>query len=234
MMNLSKNAKRSIAFLLITIAIYNLIAFLVPFNKTVVFWIAYCFGFFAILIQVYVMSVAFKAGSTIKSKFYGYPIARIGIIYAVIQLVLSFISMALGKYIPVWVVAIIFPVLLGLAALGFIATDATRDEIVRQDKKIVEDVRFMRNLQSKMNIVASKCNNPNTKKAVFELAEEFKYSDPVSKPALDEIERDLYNSVLELERAVIDDDPSVIAMCSTTKDILIERNRLCKLNKATD
>ena len=150
-MKLSKNSKRSIAVLLIALAIYNIIAFVVPFNKSVVFWIAYCFGFFAILIQVYVMSVAFKAGSTTKSKFYGYPIARIGIIYVVIQLILSFICMALGEYIPVWVVAIVFPVLLGLAAVGFIATDATRDEIEKQDQKIVEDVRFMRNLQSKMN-----------------------------------------------------------------------------------
>ena len=230
-MKLSKNSKRSIAVLLIALAIYNIIAFVVPFNKSVVFWIAYCFGFFAILIQVYVMSVAFKAGSTTKSKFYGYPIARIGIIYVVIQLILSFICMALGEYIPVWVVAIVFPVLLGLAAVGFIATDATRDEIEKQDQKIVEDVRFMRNLQSKMNVIASKCSDSAAKKEVTDLAEEFKYSDPVSKPALSEIERDLYNSVIELERAVIDGDPSVVAMCKTTYDLLVERNRLCKLNK---
>ena len=233
-MKLSKALLRSIAILIIVVAIYNIVAFVIPFNKTTVFWIAYCFGFFAILIQVYVMNIAFNAGTTAKSKFYGYPIARIGIIYAIIQLVLTFISMALGVYIPVWVATILFAVLLGLAALGFIATDATRDEIVRQDKKIIQDVAFMRNLQSKMNIIASKCNDSKCQKEIYSLAEEFKYSDPVSKPALADIERELSYSVTELERAIVDNDPNVIEMCKNTRNVLEERNRLCKLNKSTD
>lgn len=234
-MKLNKSLLRSIAVLIVVVAIYNIAAFLIPFQKTTVFWIAYCFGFFAILIQVYVLNVAFNSGTTVKSKFYGYPIARIGIIYAVVQLILTFIAMAVGMFIPVWVATLIFAILLGLAVLGFIATDANRDEIVRQDQKIIQEVAFMRNLQSKMNVISTKSSGTAAKKALTSLAEDFRYSDPVSKPALAEIEHELSVSVADLERAVVEDnEQTIVEACASVKAVLDERNRLCKLNKSID
>ena len=128
---------------------------------------------------------------------------------------------------------VLFVVLFGVSAIGFIATDATRDEIVRQDKKIVKDVSYMRNLQSKMNMLVSQCNNAEIKTAVKFLAEDIKYSDPVSSDSLKDIERELYFYIEELQKAVVENDANAIELCKKTKSVLAERNRLCKLNKNT-
>ena len=64
------------------------------------------------------------------------------------------------------------------------------------------------------------------------MAEEFKYSDPVSSEAIKNIENELSEMVDELQKAVVDNDSeSIIGLCDKIKISLTERNRLCKLNK---
>ena len=64
------------------------------------------------------------------------------------------------------------------------------------------------------------------------LAEEFRYSDPVSAPALTDLETDMAATMEELSAAVTDgDNAAVLALCKKISATLAERNRLCKLNK---
>lgn len=230
-MKLSKNAIRFLIVVGILFVVFNVISFAVPFVKTAVFWVSYIFGIIAILVQIPVMKIAFTDTEDARSKFYGFPIARIGVIYSIIQLILSLIFMGVAVFVPVWIPIILFVIVLGISSIGFIAADATREEIVRQDKVIVKDVSFMRNIQSKMNVLVAQCQNEEIKKAVSDLAEEVRYSDPVSSDAIKDIENELNNSVDELQRAIVDNDENALEICKRTKDILIERNRLCKLSK---
>ena len=232
-MKLGKNGIRFLVSVGILFVIFNVISFAVPFAKSSVFWISYVFGIIAILVQVAVMKIAFSGTDTARSKFYGFPIARIGVVYAIIQIILSILFMALSAFIPFWIPLVLFVILLGISAIGFIAADATRDEIVRQDEKIVKDVSFMRNLQSKMNLLVEQCENPDLKKQVKALAEDIRYSDPVSNNSLNEIERELYFYIEDLQKAVVDNDENAFEICKKAKTVLAERNRLCKLNKNT-
>ena len=230
-MKFSKNVIRFLIVVGILLVLFNVIAFAVPVSKTAVFWIAYIFGDIAILVQLAVMKIAFTNTPDARSKFYGFPIARIGIVYAVVQLLLSLFAMLISTFIPAWIPAVLFVVILGLSSIGFIGADVTRDEIVRQDKVIVKDVMFMRDIQSKMNTLISQCSDEQQKKVVADLAEEVRYSDPVSGTAVKEIEQELKISIEELQKAIVDNDENAIEICRKTKDILLERNRLCKLNK---
>ena len=230
-MKLGKNSRRFLVSDGILFVIFNVISFAVPFAKSSVFWISYVFGIIAILVQVAVMKIAFSGTDTARSKFYGFPIARIGVVYAIVQIILSILFMALSALIPFWIPLVLFVILLGISAIGFIAADATRDEIVRQDEKIVKDVSFMRNLQSKMNLLVEQCENPDLKKQVKSLAEDIRYSDPVSNNSLNEIERELYFYIEDLQKAVVDNDENAFEICKKAKTVLAERNRLCKLNK---
>ena len=184
MMKLSKNAVRFLIFIGLALLVFNVIAFVVPFAKTGTFWIGYLFGMISILGQIAVMKLAFNGTTTVRSKFYGFPVARIGIIYAVVQVLLSIFVMALAAYIPAWIPVVIFIILFAIAAAGLVASDTVREEVVHQDAKIVEDVKAMRNLQSKMNMLVSQSDcNEEVKSALSSLAEEIKYSDPVSGKA---------------------------------------------------
>ena len=232
-MKLTKNEIRFLIIIGLSLVAFNVIAFVVPFAKTAVFWIGYGFGMFAILVQILVMKLAFDGAESVRSKFYGFPIARIGVIYLIAQVLLSIGAMALGMFIPPWISAVLFIVMLAAAAAGLVSADAVREEVERQDEKIGKDVSRMRILQSKMNVLISQSDvSGELKTELDKLADSIKYSDPVSGKATEEIEQELYFNIEELQKAVVDgDNKSALKLCTKTGGILAERNRLCKLNK---
>lgn len=229
---MGKNEIRGYIVDAIVFIIFSVISFAPPFHKTGVFWLAYIFGVIAIVYQIYVFKISFSQGDDVKSKFYGFPIARVGVIYLGIQLVISLIEMCLAAIIPVWVTIIINILPLAFALVGCIAAEVMRDEIVRQDIHIRTDVGNMRALQSQTASFAGMCQDADVKKILQDLADEFKYSDPVTSEATKEMEGELKFLVNEIGRALVDGDlNSVRSFCVRTKTSLAERNRVCKLEK---
>lgn len=230
---MSKNSIRILLFAGIALVCFNVIAFAVPFAKTPTFWVSYAFGMLAILLQLVVMKVAFNKTESIRSKFYGFPIARIGVIYGICQILLSFTMMALSPFIPFWIPMIVFIIMLAAGSAGCIAADAVRDSIEKQDIKLEKDVLIMRNIQSKMNILLSQTDcGGELQKSIEKLADEIKYSDPVTGKATTEHEMELDNLIGELQKAVIDQEfNAALALCKKAMLLLAERNRICKLTK---
>ena len=91
---MSKNLKRFYVTVGIIFVAFSVIAFVLPFGHGKVFWVAYLFGVVAIGAQAYVMPKTFVEGSSVRSKFYGFPIARVSTLYLVFQLVSSLVFMA--------------------------------------------------------------------------------------------------------------------------------------------
>jgi hypothetical protein len=230
---MSKNDKRIYISLAIIFVVFSVIAFAVPyFTKNTVFFLAYIFAVIAIAFQVYVYRISSLGNGSAKSRFYGFPIVRVGIIYLVVQGVISIIEIALAAYIPSWITIIInlFPI--AFAVIGCMTTEAMRDEIVRQDIVIKKEVGNMRGLQSLSASLASLSQDPELKKVLARLAEEFKYSDPVSSDNTIVMEKELNEQLIELQTAVIDNDNvSAKTLCNKISAALKERNRICKLDK---
>lgn len=228
---MSKNKTRFIIILVILFVVFSLIAFVVPFRRTPAFWISYVFAVIAIAVQAYAWPKAF-GGDSPRSKFYGFPIARVSTIYLVVQLVVSLIFMGVAKWVPAWPVVLVGVVLLAAAAVGSIAADAIRDEVERQDTVLKTDVCTMRTLQSKAALIASQCEDAETKKTLDRFADALRYSDPVSSEPLREIEANLTALTDELQNAVLEKDyAAASALCARAEATLADRNRLCKLNK---
>ena len=225
---MKKDTLRGIVGLGVLLILYILIAFLIPFAKTATYWVSFVFTLIAFCVVAASIYIAFVKNPDAKSRFYGFPIAKLGVIYGVVQLIAGFIFMALGVWIPVWVAVLVYAIALGSVAIGLISADAVRDEIQRQDVKLKKDVSFMRNLQSKVCQMATQCDAPELKS----FAEDIRYSDPVSSDALGDIEQELAAAVEELQAAVVDgDSESVAQLCRKASAVLSERNHLCKLGK---
>ena len=176
--------------------------------------------------------LSFEKEAGAKSKFYGFPIARVGVLYLAAQIVLGLVFMALAAVVPVWLTLVVYLALLAAAAVGVIATDSIRDEVERQDTQLKKDVSTMRALQSKAAALPARCEDATAKAALEKLAEEFRYSDPVSAPALVERESSLTSALDELETAVVDvDNAAVLDLCKKISAALVDRNNLCKLSK---
>lgn len=231
-MKLNEKEKKGILVLALLFVVYTLIVLAVPFAKGGMFWLTYLFTAAAFGMQAYVFKLSFEKEAGAKSKFYGFPIARVGVLYLAAQIVLGLVFMALAAVAPVWLALVLYLVLLAAAAVGVIATDSVRDEVERQDTQLKADVAAMRALQSHAAALPARCEDTTAKAALEKLAEEFRYSDPVSAPALADLETDMAAIMEELSAAVTDgDNAAVLALCKKISATLAERNRLCKLNK---
>ena len=117
---MNKNKIRFFAALAIVLVVYNVLAFAIPFPKNGCFWGAWVFGLVAILAQAAFLLLAFQHGDGAKSKFYGFPVARVGIAYLCVQLALSFLFMGLAFVkCPAWIPVVLSVILL---AVGITAT----------------------------------------------------------------------------------------------------------------
>ena len=231
-MKLDKNQLRGFVVLAIVFVAFSVVAFALPFSMNGVFWLAYVFTVLAIVAQVYVFRVAFEKGEPVKSKFYGFPIARIGFIYLVAQLLLGIAFMALAKFAPAWLAVVVFVLLLAAAGIGFVAADVMRDEVEKQEVQLQRDVSAMRAMQTKVCALADHSADPAMKDAVAKLSEEFRFSDPVSGETTAAAEQALMLILDDIQNAVLGDDANTtIQLCRKCSLQLAERNRLCKMGK---
>lgn len=227
---MTKNRIRFYISLAAVLVAFCVIALVVPFVRSACFWLSFAFGVLAIGVQLYTMPRAMRG--KLRSKFYGFPILRISFIYLAAQLVLSLLFMALAKLVPVWVPTVLYLVLLCAALIGFVGADSVRDEVVRQDDRTKQQVSVMRAFQSQVANLSINCDE-SCKAELDKLADEFRYSDPVSSDAITDAEDELRCCIDELQRAVAENQSEDISrLCRKTSLVLAERNRLCKLNKS--
>ena len=229
---MTKNASRGLIILAIVLAVFSLIAFAVPFAHTAVFWIGYGFGVFAILFQLYIFKASFAGSGDAKSCFYGFPIARLGVYYLAAQVVLSLIEMALAGLIPAWPAVIVNALALAVALIGCITAETMRDEIVQQDGKLKKNVSAMRELQSMAASMVGQCSDEEMKSIVKKVADELRFSDPVSSEATAELEDELRSELVDIQQAIVEGDKDgAKALCGKMIGNLAERNRVCSVNK---
>ena len=231
-MTSNKNTARALTVLGIILVLYCALVFVILFERGSVFWLSFVFTLIAILAQIYILKIAFCHGESLKSKFYGFPIAKVGAIYLAVQLVLGLIFMALGKWIPVWVAAPVYILILALSAIGIIATDAARDEVERQETQKKIDTSFMDNLYLEVSGLATQCGEPEVKKTLEKLAEEIRFSDPVSAEGVLSIENEITEAAGSPQKALADKDTAKLAeLALQIKNKLQARNRLVKQSK---
>lgn len=216
----------------IVFIVFSVIAFVTPFEKNGVFIIGYLFGVIAITTQIYFLKISFTQGVAVKSKLYGFPIGKLGVIYLVLQMGISVVEFVIAKFLPIWVAVIVNVLLLAFAVIGSIAADVMSNEIVRQDVQIKTDIKNIRSLQSQTASFVGMCKDADIKQQLQDLADDFKYCDPVSSEDTQEMEAELKCLVNEIQRALVDGDmKSVESFCVHAKASLADRNRVCKLEK---
>lgn len=225
---MKKSTLRGTIALGILLMLYHMVVLLVPFEKGGAFWISYGFTLVGFALGGGAIFMAFGKNGNAKSRFYGFPIARVGIVYMVFQLIVGLVFMAVGQWVLWWIPMLVYVVALGVALLGLIAAEATLEEIQKMDAKLKKNVATMRALQSRVCQLSGQYDHPQLKK----LADEIRYSDPVSSDATAGAEADLCDLINQLQQAVVQGDGGgVTVLCSKAIAALNERNRLCKLNK---
>lgn len=223
--------KDTLRLLIISIAVliaYNFAVFMIPCYKTTTFWISWVFSLVSFAVAEYAIYTGLIKKPDVKSRFYGFPIARIGVVYLIAQVAVGGLFMAIGHIVPWWLATVAFTIGLAVALIGVMAAEAVVEQIQLQDMQLKQKVSAMRSLQSQVGSIASQTQIA----AVQKLAEDFRYSDPVSNEATAEAESELKAILDTMQQAVAEADTAAVEqLCSKASAALSERNRLCKLNK---
>ena len=230
---MSKIKKKYLLIISIIFVVYNVLVFAIPYphKSDAVFITAWVAGLIAILAQIYFGLVAFGKKDTLKSKLYGLPIARIGLIYLVVQLILTVLFLVVGAFIeiPYWIVIIPIVIILALAAIGLIVADTYRDEIEKIEECAPLTIKFMNNFKAYVAVFTKRnVETPIYKKLEF-FNDEVKYSDPVSSEELAEIENEInvkFNELKELTKVSKFDEANLLL--DDLISLIQERNLKCK------
>lgn len=227
--------KDTMRLLIVTVAAliaYNLAVFLIPCYKTTTFWISWGFSLLSFAVSGYAIYTGLIRRPDAKSRFYGFPIARIGVLYLVGQIIAGSVCMAIGHIIPWWLATVAFAIGFAAALIGVVAAEAVVDQIQYQDNNIRQSVAVMRGLQSRLSPILAQCSDATAAEALRAFAEELRYSDPVSCDAIAQTETALSDAVDALQAGVTEGNTDqILTACRQASALLAERNRLCKLNK---
>ena len=218
---MKKNSTKGYVILGILFALVSIIAFAVPTTKTATFWIAYVFTAAAFAAQIIIWRTALGK-EALKSKFLGFPLVHIGIVYAVIQ-VIAFAVFMFVPTLPVWSAIVVCSVIAGISAVCMISADAGRDEIERVEAKVQKKVFYIRELQADIELLADNETNADVKKALTQLAEKIRFSDPMNNEQLADLEDKISTKIEELKTT-----SSQLEIITELNSLLDERNKKCK------
>ncbi len=196
-------------------ALLNLIMFTVfkPWNLDsdnlkAVFWFAYAFVMLALVLQVIALFTG-RFDSGVESVFFGFPLVKVSWFYLIITTILSvafMILVAFGVEVPLVLVIVLECLLLGLYLIAFIISYLHKSAVVQIDKTIKKNVFAIRTLVSDVEIMAESVTDMQMKAKLNKLAEDIRYSDPMTNEYVAELDLQLKDAIAELEVYVNDGD----------------------------
>ncbi len=222
---MKKNSSKGYFILGILFILVGVIAFAVSTAKTAAFWISYAFTVVAFAAQIIIWNAALGRSESLKSKFLGFSVVHIGIVYLVVQIIALIIFLSIPT-LPIWSAVVACAVIAGISAVCMIASDVGRGEINRVSAKVQEKTFYIRELQADVEMLEEQEQNPEIKISLTKLAEKIRYSDPMSNVALADLEDRIREKVTALRTA--DHKLEIIAELDL---LLAERNRKAKILK---
>lgn len=230
---MKKRMRSVLAVYVIALVVYSVVFFVVPFEKTGAVWTTYIFSVLALIAGPCIVCFAFWSGETIKSKIYGFPILRLGILYTVMQIVFSIIICIINSFVevPVWIVVVASVLGIGCAGIGLIAADNTRDIIEKQENETVAQTKTAKYFRISIDEIVDLCEDAAVRKQLEKLSEEIRYSDPVSASELEDLEAKILGELEQLHEVVADDAQAATVKIKKIAGLIADRNRRCKLLK---
>lgn len=222
---MKKNSTKGYILLSILFVLVSTIAFTVPSTKTTAFWISYAFTVIAFAAQIVIWKAALGRAESLKSKFLGFPVVHIGMVYLVVQII-AFAVFLFAPALPIWSAIVTGAVIAGSSAICMIAADVGRSQIEQVSAKAREGTFYIKQLQTDIESLADTEINAETKARLKQLAEKIRFSDPMCDAQTANIENQITLKISELKSAT---DKSRII--NAVNSLLDERNKKIKILK---
>ena len=233
---MNKKMKYYSAVWLISLAIFNMVAFITPSAVNGVskydasFWIGYGFITATFIGQLACAYKAFKANS-LQRLFYNVSLISVSYIGLIIMLFVGGLCMAVPQ-MPYWIGVTACVLVFGITAIAVIKTSAAIEIVEKIDKKVKEQTFFIKSLTVDADGLVALAKTAEMKACAKSVYEAIRYSDPMANPVLTNVEAQIASKFEEFSEAVGDDNISSAKDVSNELLLLIRnRNQKCKLLK---
>lgn len=222
---MKKNSLKGYFILGIFFVLVSVFVFSAPSAKTTAFWISYTFTVIAFTSQIIIWKLSLGCTESMKSKFLGFPVIHIGIVYLVIQIIILAVFLFMHS-LPIWSAVVTNAMIAGISAICMILSTLGHCETERISANVQEKTSYIKQLQSDVELVATSETDSATKSALMQLAEKIRYSDPMSNEQLAEIEKQITAKIDELNFSM-----DKVQIIDELNLLLDERNRKIKFLK---
>ena len=175
--------------------------------------------------QIIIWNAALGRSESLKSKFLGFSVVHIGIVYLVVQII-ALIVLLFIPTLPIWSAVVACAVIAGVSAACMIASDVGRGEIERVSAKVQEKTFYIKQLQADVELLAGAETDTATKSALTRLSEKIRYSDPMSDEQPAAVEDRITAKIAELKSST-----DKVKIINELNSLLDERNRKIKILK---
>ncbi len=233
-MNLTKRKKSVIVAYTIATVVFVILSLAVPFPKPAAAWVMFAFSIVSLAGGCGITLFAFSKSEELKSKFYGYPVFRIGFLYTTVQLAITVLIYIIGSFVAVtyWVGLIVSVLLMGLASIGVITTDNARDFVEEIEVKTSVATKTIKKFNVDIADALDMCKDEAVYPSLKKLVEKFKYSEIVSSDETATIEEQIKTEIGELKNIITTESTDVVlAKVEKISNLLSSRNRQCENSK---
>ena len=215
--------------------LFNLLAFVSPrfageYDKFGgAFWAGYVGITVAFVGQLVCAYFALKAENAQK-LFYRLPLVTVSYTGLVLTLVCGGLCMAVPD-LPNWVGTLVCLLILVFCALAVIKAAAAAELVAGVDEKVSTQTQFIKNLTVDAETLCARAQSDEAKAACKKVYEAIRYSDPMSAPALADIESQIALKFNAFSTAVTNDADNISAFADELVIFIEDRNKKCRLMK---
>ena len=169
---------------------FNILAFVIPFQRNEVFWVTYAFSIVTIFTQVAADMLAFRNAQTLRKIFYGVQIVKLAHSGLCVQLAVcaGLLVISLAAPIPVWVAVVPCTLILTFYAIAIIKADWAREEIEEPGVNDVEELKFIYQLRADLETLIPRVSDDALKNKIETLSEAVLYRNLLNGAGLAEME----------------------------------------------
>ncbi len=199
-MKLNKGQGISLLIAIISFTLFSIASFMISQEKTLVFWMAYLFGAYA-LIVMFVSIFRFFSKQYKEEQFLNMPVVVVSWLFFVAQLGYSYKEITSG-FLP-YETALVINLVIAIAytfLIVIISSAATK--IGENDDHIVQKVLFKDTLKNEL--LSIKSSDGDVNKKIQRLIEDISFSDPMSHSQLKALEDEILDKTRGLSDSVSD------------------------------
>lgn len=231
---MKKHFKSYIILWAILLAVFNVIAFVsvgwIGVEKyTPSFWIGYVFITLSFIGQLVCAAKTIETDSMAKT-FYNISLLTASYCGLVSSFVFGGLCMLISP-MPYWAGAIICVCVLALNFIAIAKADVVIEEIERVDEKVKTQTMFIKALTVDAEKIMNFAKSAESKKECQKVYEAARYSIKMSDPALESLEKEIFEELTKFANAVEKDDDTVSELSKKLVVLLEDRNNKCKLLK---